>query len=324
MISHDRWAVLELDRDVRDMLAGLDTVLPEPFHRLGVAGARRAVAALRPSTGDPVPEVSEVSIPGRHGPIPARIYRPEDAAGSSIVYFHGGGWTMGGLDGADACCRRLANLTRSTVISVDYRLAPEHKFPIPVDDCFDAVTWWSEHDRASGPIALAGDSAGANLAIAVCLRARDAGGPAFAAQLLAYPVFDDPRQHASFVEYQDGPLLMAADVLFFLSNYLRDEMDLLAPEAIPSRSTTLAGLPPAIVVTASHDPLRDGAEAYIPALLGDGVPAELLRVPGTVHGFFTEVGSLGGADRAVEAVAAFARIRFAESMTYRDRTSTIL
>ena len=194
MISHDRWAVLELDRDVRDMLAGLDTVLPEPFHRLGVAGARRAVAALRPSTGDPVAEVSEVSIPGRHGPIPARIYRPEDAAGSSIVYFHGGGWTMGGLDGADACCRRLANLTRSTVISVDYRLAPEHPFPAAIDDTRTAHAWLVENaDRLgidSRRIAVGGDSAGGGLA-ALCLDLRSRGLPQPALQVLVYPAVDD-------------------------------------------------------------------------------------------------------------------------------------
>ncbi len=293
------------------MVEGFDATMPAAFHRLGVAGARAAVTALRPTDGEPVEEVLDRTVEGRHGPIAVRIYRPVDATGASIVYLHGGGWTMGSIDGCDAVCRRLANSTLSTVISVEYRLAPEHKYPVPLDDCYDVVVWWVAQQGSGAPIAVAGDSAGANLAMALCLRARNYNGPRIAAQLLAYPVFGDPRRYESYIEYADGPILSSADIDWFLRNYINEDSDLDNEEVLPSRARTLRGLPPAIVVTAAVDPLRGSAEAAVAALDEAGVRAQLLRVEGTVHSFFTEVGTLRSADRAVDAVAEFAREIFA-------------
>lgn len=311
----DRWAHLSLMPDARVALQQLDAVLTAPFHSLGVEEARTIVAGLRPSIGDSIHAVEDFEIPGTHGPIPVRLYRPTDGPGLPVLlYFHGGGWTLGSTDGVDACCRRLARLSDCAVLSVEYRLAPEHKFPIPLDDCFDALTWVAQHGSTRGvdgtTVAVAGDSAGGNLAIAVCLRARDFGGPAIVMQVLAYPAFARPEHFSSFIEYADAPVLTARDCEWFLSNYVRGDADYADPYAIPAAASTLAGLPPAFVVSAEIDPLRDCAEDYARRLIATGVAAELRRYDGVCHGFFTEVGTLTAADAAVAEAASRVRRAF--------------
>ncbi|WP_165369293.1 alpha/beta hydrolase [Rhodococcus sp. Q1] len=308
MTEPGKWSHRNLMPDALKMADDLDFLSAKPFHQLGVHGARQVVDLMRPRDHTPVHSVENFSVTGRHGEIPLRLYRPNsDPDLPVIIYFHGGGWTLGTLDGVDECCRTLANESSCALVSVDYRRAPENKFPVPHDDCYDVLLWVRDHASDKGldgsTIAVAGDSAGGNLAIGVCLRARDENGPQVRLQALAYPAFDLPSDYASFREYSDGPVLTAQDCIWFFDNYLDGPDDSHNPYAIPAAADTLAGLPPALVITAEVDPLRDSAEQYVARLASDGVAAELHRYPGVFHSFFTEVGTLTAADEAVSEMA---------------------
>ncbi|MCL4115038.1 UNVERIFIED_CONTAM: hypothetical protein GTU68_008281 [Idotea baltica] len=237
-----------------------------------------------------------------------RLYASSDAKDLPIVaFFHGGGWVLSSIDGHDSLARRLAARTGALVVSVEYRLAPEHPFPEPHDDCWAAITWLAEHGGALGGdtsrLSVAGDSAGANLAAGVALRARDEG-LSLGYQLLIYPCIDDRQSRPSMIDNASGYFLSASDMAWFWDQYVpaehRDN-----PYAVPARATDIVGLAPAHVQTAEYDPLRDEGEEWAARLNAAGVPATMTRFDGAVHGFIARWEQMG---RALEAHEEFAEL----------------
>lgn len=252
---------------------------------------RDLLTTLVPPSAVAVERIEDRTIPGPGGEIPVRLYRPAgDAPKPVIVYYHGGGWVIGGLESHDGACRELANAVDAVVVSVDYRLAPEHVFPAAVDDAFAAAGWVHEHALELGGdpshIAVAGDSAGGNLAAVVAQLARDAGGPPLVFQLLVYPATDYEFSSPSMIENADGYFLTVAGMRWFYGHYLRSEADGSDPRVAPVRAADLSGLPPAFVITAEYDPLCDQGMAYAAALRAAGTPVEATRYEGMFHGFF--------------------------------------
>lgn len=256
--------------------------------------AARAQMARQTAKGEPaaVARVENRAIAGPGGDLPVRIYTPLGGAPiGALVYFHGGGWVVGSLDMVDQPCRILANASRCVTISVDYRLAPEHKFPAGPEDCYTAVHWTAANATALGcapRIAVGGTSAGGTLAAATALMARDRGGPRIDYQLLIYPATRRELDTPSQLEFSEGNyyILSRADMEWFWGHYLADASDAKNPYACPARAATLKGLPPAMVMTAEFDPLRDEGEVYAMRLEADGVPTVLKRYAGVTHGFF--------------------------------------
>jgi acetyl esterase len=258
-------------------------------------------------------------LAGPGGPLPIRIYRPLPARSDRalVVYFHGGGWVVCNLETHDALCRRLALGADAVVVSVDYRLAPEHRFPAAPDDCVAATRWAlaqaASLDADPRRAFLAGDSAGGNLAAAVALQLRDEGGPTVRGQLLVYPVTDHPSAgFASYAEFAEGFGLTREVMVWFWDLYLgaslqANEAAALSPRAAPLRAGDLGGLPPALVLTAEYDVLRDEGEAYAQRLREAGNPVQAQRFAGMHHGFFNWGGVLDGADRALAHACAWLR-----------------
>ena len=250
-----------------------------------------------------VGSVTARAIPGPAGPIAVRIYRPKDALKAAVVYFHGGGWVVGSLESADASCRAIANRSRCVVISIDYRLAPETKFPGAVEDAYAAVRWVVDTaaDLRIDParVAVGGASAGANLAAAAALVARERGGPKIAFQLLTVPVTELSSKAGSHREFADGYGLTAADMEWYGRHYVRTDADAADPLASVVRAD-LHDLPPAFVITAECDPLRDDGEAYAEKLRALGIPARYKRYPGMFHGFMSFPAVLPEAAEAFE------------------------
>jgi acetyl esterase len=245
----------------------------------------------QPRTREPVHEVRDLAATGRAGDVPVRVYRPAaEGPLPAIAYYHGGGFVIGSLDTHDGTCRALANATGCAVVSVDYRLAPEHRFPAAPEDCWSALAWMASEGEALGldpeRLAVAGDSAGGNLAAATALLARERG-PELRFQLLVYPVTDHGFDTPSYLENGEGYFLSAAMMRWFWQQYLEDASHGADPLASPLRAADLAGLPEALVLTAEYDPLRDEGEAYAARLRAAGVPTELQRYPGQIHGFFS-------------------------------------
>jgi acetyl esterase len=249
--------------------------------------------------------VEDRTIQGPDSPIPLRVYTPEaDGALPILVYFHGGGWVFGDIETHDAMCRIVADAAGCLVVSVDYRLAPEHKFPAGLEDCIAATRWCAEHGGEIGGdparLAVGGDSAGGNLAAATAQAARDGGGPTLAFQWLIYPAVDFTADNASLRDNADGYLLTKAAIDWTLAQYTAGPGEAQDPRASPGLERALAGLPPALVQTAEFDPLRDEGEAYGAALKAAGVPVEIIRYDGMVHGFM-RMGAL--VDRAHDGLA---------------------
>ena len=251
--------------------------------------AEEARAKLREAPKLPMPDVELASledrtVSGPGGDIPVRISTPNDAADAVVVYFHGGGWVVGDLDTHDRTTQRLAEATGAVVVSVDYRLAPEHRFPAAADDAY-AATVWAAETYSPRHLVVAGDSAGGNLAAAVSQMVRDRGGPAITHQLLVYPVIDGAMDTESYDVNGTDYFLTRSKMAWFWDQYCPgDERH--EPYASPIRCGDLSGLPPASVLTAEMDPLRDEGEAYAAALRAAGVPTESLRGEGLFHGFF--------------------------------------
>ena len=267
----------------------------------------------------PVGAVEDRSIPGAGGEIPVRVYRPETDAGArpGLVYFHGGGHVIGDIDTHDAVARNLCNGAGCVVLSVDYRLAPEHKFPAAAEDAFAAVRWCAAHGGEvgidPGRIAVGGDSAGGNLATVAALMARDAGGPGIRLQVLVYPVTDYACDTGSYQIYAQGyGSLEARSMRWFRDHYLRGEADRLDWRAAPLRAGDLSGLPPALVLTAQCDVLHDEGEAYAQRMREAGVDVEYLDCEGMIHGFFTMAPMIDGAVRAQAQVCSALRSAFAQ------------
>lgn len=284
---------MPLDPQVRALIDQASAAGLPPYPTLSAEEARRVmVLRMAMTAGEPqaVAAVSNRQIPGPDGPLLLRTFTP---AGSGpfpiLVYFHGGGFVVGSVETHDHLCRALANASGCIVASVEYRLAPEHKFPAAVDDAFAATRWVTDNAADllgdARRIAVGGDSAGGNLAAATALRARDEGGPALRYQLLIYPVtnhnFDTPSYH----ENGSGYMLSRADMEWYWNHYLAREEDGLHPYASPLRAEDLHGLPPALVATAEYDPLRDEGEAYANRLREAGVPVAFTRYNGLIHGF---------------------------------------
>jgi acetyl esterase/lipase/galactose mutarotase-like enzyme len=249
----------------------------------------RRLTLLRRGQGfvpEPVPDVEDRTVDGPGGPLRLRVYRGGQRGSGSerpvVVWLHGGGWVLGDLDTVDPICRRVANALGAVVVSVDYRLAPEHPHPEPLDDALAALRW-AAHRWPDSPLVVAGDSAGAGLAAAAALRARDEGGPRLAAQLLAYPALDPGRGTASMAENATGYGLTAEDMAAFYAAHVPGERAR-DPLAAPG-TADLTGLPPAVVATAEFDPLRDEGDRYAEQLATAGVPTTHLPGPGLVHGF---------------------------------------
>jgi acetyl esterase len=248
----------------------------------------------RPNPLEAAPEavgsVTARAIPGPAGPMGVRIYRPRDPLRAALVYFHGGGWVLGSLESADASCRAIANRSRCVVISIDYRLAPETKFPGAVEDAYAAVVWVADNaaELRIDPerIAVGGASAGGNLAAAAALLARERGGPKIAFQLLTVPVAELSSRAESHREFAEGYGLSAADMTWFGLHYVRTPADADDPLASVVRAD-LHDLPPAFVITAECDPLRDDGEAYAEKLKSLGIRATCRRYPGMFHGFMS-------------------------------------
>ena len=289
---------MTLDPQARTYLDKLESLKLPGFHTMPPDEARRLFRAMRGLAGkpDPVGAVEDRITPGS---IPLRVYRPLGPSlplGSPpgppspcLVYFHGGGWVLGDIETVDNLCRRLANASGCVVVSVDYRLAPETRFPGPLDDCFEAVAFVREESESfridPRKVAVGGDSAGGNLAAAVALKARDLGGPAIAFQLLLYPITDFKFDTPSYLENAEGYGLSRDMMTWYWDQYLGRSEDGASPLASPLRAVDLAGLPPALVVTAGFDVLRDEGIAYANRLAEAGVAVDRKHYPGMIHGF---------------------------------------
>lgn len=271
-----------------------------PYYEVPAHVARRIYRDTRAALSPKPPEVAEARLLIAPGPIALRAYRPHGSKPEdelpALVYFHGGGHTIGDLDTHDVLCRQLANGARCAVYSVDYRMGPEFKFPAAVDDCIGATKFVaSRHER----VAVGGDSAGGNLAAVVALHARDAGAPKISFQLLIYPATDMRFERASIERNGEGYLLTKRAIDYFKGQYLARDADVLDWRASPLLAKSLAGLPPAYVMTAGYDPLVDEGRAYAERMASQGVEVAYREYPDMVHGFILFGGVLDTANAAV-------------------------
>lgn len=277
---------MPLDPEIAVVLKSLEDM--PPMERMSLAELRASVAPVPSERRAPVAAVRDL-VAGLG--IPLRQYTPlELASDRLIVYFHGGGFVIGDLETHDHLCRDLANASGCSVVAVDYRRAPECRFPIPLDDCIAAVRWIAANDRELGVsterLILAGDSAGANLATVTALRLREEGGPRLVGQLLAYPVTDyHTPATPSYLENAEGYSLTRNAMIRFWQDYVATPEQGCQPYAAPLRAPSLAGLPAALVMTAQFDPLRDEGDAYARRLAESGVAVTHLRYDGLIHGF---------------------------------------
>jgi len=303
-----------LDPQARAVLEQMAAAGGPALNELSVEEARAGSAALTAMQGAPeaVAGVEDRTLAGPGGALPVRIYTPFGRGPFPVLmYFHGGGWVIGDIASSDGLCRALANAAGCIVISVDYRLAPEHPFPAAADDAYRATLWAAENASAFGGdasrIAVCGDSAGGNLAAVVALMARDRGAPALRFQLLVYPVTDAACDTPSYRENADGYFLTRDAMRWFWGHYVPNEADRGNPYASPLRAADLALLPPALVITAEFDPLRDEGERYAERLRAAGNPVELARYEGMIHGFFAMGGAIDRGNEAVRQSAAALR-----------------
>ena len=303
---------MPVDPHIAAMLAGAPAW--PPVRSLPVDQLREAVRQSSinlPGPGVTLAGVEDRAIAANGSALPVRIYTPEGSAPFPvIVYYHGGGWVVGDLDTQDMIARGLAAGATSVVVSVDYRLAPEHRFPAAVDDAWAALCWAAAHapdiGGDAGRLAVAGDSAGGVLAAAVALMARDAGGPALRAQVNFYGSCNTPSpDSASARAFAGGPILTEDDVAYFWSLYLADPSQREDFRACPFRAASHVGVASAFIGTAECDPTRDDAEAYAAKLRAAGVTVEARRYPGMVHGFVSWIGFLPGAREAMADACAF-------------------
>ncbi len=280
-----------------------------PLHEMTPRDAR--AMALPPDLAGPerpLHSVADRRVPGPGGEIPIRVYTPAPGSGlPGLIYFRGGGFVLGTLSSADRTCRELAHLSGRVVVSVDYRLAPEHPFPAAVDDAYAATTYVVDHASEfgidAGQVAIGGESAGANLATVVALRSLRSGGPALAFQLLVYPLVDFADDSPSMREFADGHFITSDMLLYFERHYLGNVQNRQHPDASPL-TADLRGLPPAFVITAECDPLRDQGEAYARKLAQAGVRVTAKRYDGMIHPFVSLAGIVDGGKVALTDAAA--------------------
>jgi acetyl esterase len=306
---------MALDPDAEQVLEMVRAAGKPAYETLSPAEARALFLAARDVLAlDPPPVAAVRDVIGRGG-VPLRLYRGAGTDATALlpvlVYFHGGGWVIGNIDSHDSVCRHLANGARCAVVSVDYRLAPEHKFPAAVDDCFAVTSWVA----AEGPalavdrerLAVGGDSAGGNLAAAVSLLARARGAPRLSYQLLLYPALDAGMSHPSISRFAEGFLLTRATMRWFYDCYLGTPADVDDWRASPLRAADLIGVAPALVLTAGFDPLCDEGVAYARRLQEAGVPINHRHFPGQIHGFLSAGKIIRAAVPALDEIAAALR-----------------
>ncbi|UIO99148.1 alpha/beta hydrolase [Halobaculum sp. CBA1158] len=308
----------DLDSELREAVTDIESLGVPPWHALSVESARRIEDDLFSSDADlPVGSTLTLAIDGPDGDdLPLRIYRPEVTPAPTLVFFHGGGWCLGTLDSADDLARRLCRRVGAVVVSVDYRLAPEHPFPAAVDDAVRALRWTREHDASlggDGVVGVAGSSAGGTLAAATALATPDGTAPAV--QTLLYPITDRDFTTDSYETNADGPLLTRADMRRFWREYLRSDVDAANPHAAPlrARDGDLEDAAPAVVVTGECDPLRDDGAAYAERLEAAGVAVDHLDREGMCHGFLSLADEVAAADAAFDDLAAATRERLASA-----------
>jgi acetyl esterase len=288
-----------LDPDAAAVFRAFQEAGRPPYETVSPAEARELYLKGRFVSNPEPPELASVeplTIPSPAGSIPARVYTPTrlrkvNGLAPGLVFFHGGGWVIGDLDSHDVVCRKLADEGELMVVSVDYRLAPEHKFPAAVDDAIASTRWIAENAKQFGidasRLMVGGDSAGGNLAAVVAIAARDGNGPDIAGQLLIYPAIDFALTHPSHREPETSILLTHSVIRWFRDHYLSGAADVHDWRASPARAKTLIGLPPAYVLTAGADPLRDEGDEYARRLKEAGVAVTHRTFPGQFHGFFT-------------------------------------
>lgn len=302
---------MALDEATAGLLAQLGSSGMKPLHEMTPDEARGLGGMLREMYG-PGPEmlrVSEEAVPTADGgAVPVRVLVPVERPSAVFVYYHGGGWVIGNVEETDTLGRQLAQRAGVAVVLVDYRLAPEHRYPTAAEDAWAALRWTDERiEEIAGarvPLIVGGDSAGGNLAAVVTQRAKAEGGPAIAHQVLVYPVTDADLETASYRDPENQLLLSRDSMVWFWDHYAPEHADRKGLDASPLRADDLSGLPPALVLTAEHDVLRDEGEAYAERLRAAGVPVEHRRFAGQMHGFFTMVNVLPGAAEGLEYVGA--------------------
>src|SRR5271157_3641623 len=285
---------MPLDPQAKDFLDRLAAAELPPIQQQTVAQARALMDFSTHFLGE-LPRVAKVEdrrLPGPGGAIRVRIITPLGAGPGPlpvVVYFHGGGWVLGNIESHESICRAIANAGGVIVVTVDYRLAPEHRFPAAVEDAYAATRWAAEHAAGFGGdprrIAVAGDSAGGNLAAVTCLMARDRGGPRVVFQVLLYPITDYEFNSTSYIANADGYFLTRSEMAWYWEHYVEKAEDRRHPHASPCRAADLSRLPPALLITAEFDVLRDEAEAYARQLQAAGVAVKLRRYDGMIHGF---------------------------------------
>lgn len=295
---------MALDPEVKPLLEFFESMeFPDP-RSVPPQELREILQLPRPEQVTPVASVEQLDITGPAGPVTVRVYRPDESGPAPLLlYFHGGGWVVGDLESHDEVCRQFCVGAGAVVVSVEYRLAPEHPFPAGLEDCFAATCWACDNAGTLGAdkqrLVVAGDSAGGNLAAAVCLLARERGGPEIAHQLLIYPVTDLDLDTASYRDNADGYFLTRDMMAWFWEQYLPDAAQTPDPLAAPMQAD-LSGLPPATVITAGFDPLRDEGIAYAEKLAAGGVPVEQREFDGMIHGFIGMTDALSQARVAMD------------------------
>jgi acetyl esterase len=307
-----------LDPQARAVLDQMAAMGGPPINELSVSDARKQAADMAALQNPPevVAKIEDRRLPGPAGDIRVRLYTPADKGPLPVfVYFHGGGWVIGSIETSDALCRALCNAAGCIVLSVDYRLAPEHPFPAAVEDAYHATLWAAANTASFGGdpsrIAVGGDSAGGNLAAVVAQIARDRDQPALQFQLLIYPATDAACDTPSYSENADGYLLTKDAMQWFWNHYMGRDADRRNPHLSPLRASNLTGLPAALVITAGFDPLRDEGERYAERLRDAGVPVQVTRYSSMMHGFFTMAAMIDQGRKAVQQAAAALRTAFA-------------
>lgn len=332
---------MPVDSQIQEILDQFAQFHPLPIPQLSPENARNlptlreaALATLAQSAGkrllnvaqpapEPVGRIHHILIPSRLGDLLARVYTPEGTGPYPVlVYFHGGGWVIANLDVYDASCRALCNAAGCVVVSVAYHQAPEYKFPAAVEDADEALQWVIENaaqlNGDPAKVAVGGESAGGNLATVACLAAREQGGRLPVFQLLIYPVTNFGYEFPSYQENTETKPLSSDMMPWFWKQYLRSGADGANPFVSPLRAASLEGLPPALIITAEFDPLRDEGEAYGEKLRAAGVPVTISRYDGMVHEFFGLAGLVSKAKDAVEEAASELKVAFASTPHVRS------
>ncbi len=306
---------MALDPIVRGLLDYMATLNAPAFETLTPQEARKVLFS-QPGEPEPCARVENRTVPGPKGDVPVRVYTPAgEAPFPVLVYAHGGGWVIGDLESHDSICRSLTNAAACVTVAVDYGLAPEHKFPEPVEEAYAATAYVASHASEFGAdasrLAIGGDSAGGNIAAAVALIARERGGPSIVSQSLIYPVTNLDFTTDSYRDNASGYFLTASTMRWFWGHYLRDASDGAHEYASPLRAADCSALPPTLVITAEYDPLRDEGEAYAARLRDAGVETVLHRYDGMTHGFVGLAALVPQGRVAIDEVAAFLRRTFA-------------